>query len=132
MLGLTMTMRIQGPLESLLGELASTPSARRRVTLMRRLALSHCPSVIDAIAPFLADESRVRRAAQRALISFGEDARQPMLDVLGDMHRCELHPGALTVLTEIVRDRAGILPVGWPRYDRRDLHLQGVRSPGVE
>ena len=132
MFAMTMTMRIQGPLEALIRELESTPSARRRVQLIHKLAVSHMTEVIDTILPFLAGEPRVRHAAARALASFGEDARRPLLDVLGDPHRRELHTGAVFVLAGIVRDQAGGGPVGWRIHDRREPRVQGVRGPGVE
>jgi hypothetical protein len=132
MFAMTMTMRVQGPFGALVRELEATPSARRRMQLIHKLALSHMTEMIDRIMPFLGDEPRVRHAAARALVSFGEDARQPMLDLLGDMHRCELHAGAVTVLAGIVRDQTGGPPVRWRAHDRRDPHLQGLRGPGVE
>jgi hypothetical protein len=132
MFAMTMTLRIQGPFEAIIRELEATPSARRRVQLIHKLALSHMTEMIDRIIPFLGDEPRVRHAAVRALVSFGEDARRPMLDLLGEAHRRELHPGAVLVLAGIVRDQAGRAPVGWRRHDRGDCHLQGVRGQGVE
>jgi hypothetical protein len=98
---LTMTMRY-GLLDGLVAELESTPSSSRRATLIRKLALSHDAGVIHTIAPFLASEGRVRAAAIDALVSFGEEARGPMLEILGAPWQRERHMGALRVLAAIV------------------------------
>jgi HEAT repeat protein len=112
MLAMTMTMRMRpaGLLDGLIEELETTPSSSRRAHLIRKLALSHMTEVIGTLVPFLADEGRVRRAAVEALVSFGEDARRPMLDVLSDARRPDLHPGAVLVLAGIVRKAAGASP----------------------
>lgn len=102
MLAFGMSMRMLGPVEWLTNELESTRSSSRRAQLIRKLALSHDPSVIPTIAPFLGADGRVRRAAIDGILHFGEDARRPMLDLLGDLRRSELHPGALRVLVGIV------------------------------
>jgi hypothetical protein len=107
------SLRLPGILDPLIEELESTPSSSRRAQLIRKLALSHMASVIDVIVPYVACEGRVRGAAIDALVSFGEDARQPMLDVLGDAYRRNLHAGALRVLCELVRKSAqSVAPPG--------------------
>lgn len=107
MFAMTMSLRMPGLLDGLIEELESTPSSSRRARLIRKLALSHMPQVIGTISPFLAAEGRVLAACVDALVSFGEDARAPMLDILGSPHRRELHRGAVRVLAEIVRADGG-------------------------
>jgi HEAT repeat protein len=102
-LSLHQTMHIPGILDSLIETLESTPSSSHRVRLIRQLARSHSLYAVRPIVPFLAGESRVRRAAIEALVSLGEDSRDAVLDVLGDAHRRELHPGAVVVLAALVR-----------------------------
>ncbi len=97
------TLQLPGILNPLIQELDSTPSSSRRTHLIRKLALSHSSAAIHPIVPFLAGQSRVRRAAVDALVSLGEDARYAMLDVLRDPDRHELHAGAVLVLAGLVR-----------------------------
>jgi len=100
------TLRLPGILDPLITELESTPSSSRRAQLIRKLALSHSSAAVDPIVPFLAGESRVRRAAVEALVSLGEDARYAVLEVLRDPTRRELHAGAVLVLAGLVRGQA--------------------------
>ena len=123
------SLRLQGPLEPLIRELESTPSTSRRARLIRKLALSHMPSVIDAIVPFLADEGRVRRAAVEALVSFGEDARRPMLDVLDAPHERDRHAGAVLVLAGIVRSQA--IALSGPSLDSCKATSMSCPSPAA-
>jgi HEAT repeat protein len=102
-LSLRQTLDTPGILDSLIATLESTPSSSHRVRLIRQLGRSHSLEAVSPIVPFLAGESRVRRAAIEALVSLGEDARDAVLDVLGDAHRRELHPGAVVVLAALVR-----------------------------
>ncbi len=107
MLSMSMSMSLLGPVDWITNQLGSTRSASRRAELIRKLALSHQPRVIHTIVPYLAEEGRVARAAVNALLHFGETARAPMLAILADASRRQLHVGALRVLTEIVRGRVG-------------------------
>lgn len=121
MFALRMTMRLHGPVDILERDLeeATTPAARARI--LWKLALSHDPGVITTLAPYLAGAECERVAALRGILHFGEDARAPMLDILADPRRRELHAGALRVLAAIVRawrpDRltaAASFPAGSP------------------
>jgi hypothetical protein len=103
MFALTMTMRLAGPADQLTTQLEETRSTSRRARLLRMLALCHDPGVIPTIARYLGAEGRVRGAAIDAILHFGEDARDPMLEILGDPDSAELHPAALRVLEVIVR-----------------------------
>ncbi len=107
MLSMSMSMYLFGPVEWLTNQLGSTPSASRRAELIRKLALSHEPRVIHTIVPYLAGEARVTRAAVSGILHFGETARAPMLAILADPSRRELHVGALRVVMELVRGRVG-------------------------
>ncbi|HEY6462657.1 MAG TPA: hypothetical protein VIY73_20955 [Polyangiaceae bacterium] len=104
-------MRLMGPVENLSNQLDATRSSSRQASLLRKLALCHNPGVIPTIAPYLACEGRVRVAAVDAILHFGEEAREAMLEILGDRRRTELHPGALRVLDGLVR-RAVVRGVG--------------------
>src|SRR5579862_813374 len=104
--GMTLALRMQGPIERLLAELNSTRSSRRKAEIIRKLALGHDPDVIDALAPYLGEGGRVGRAAVEAIASFGERAREPLLGILGAQHRRELHVGALLALAGVVRGGA--------------------------
>ena len=104
MLAMTMSIRMMGPREWLETQLEATRSSSYRANLIRKLALCHDPAAIQTIAPYLADgEARVRGAAIDAILHFGEDAREPMLDVLRNPHQAALHPAALRILATIVR-----------------------------
>ncbi|HEY1691802.1 MAG TPA: hypothetical protein VGG39_06555 [Polyangiaceae bacterium] len=116
-----LTLRLMGPRDHLSSQLEATRSASRRASLLRKLALCHDPGVIPTIAPYLACEGRVRVAAVDAILHFGEEAREPMLEILGDRRRTELHPGALRVLDGLVR-RAAVRGAGVP----------GTRDPCTE
>jgi HEAT repeat protein len=108
MLTMSLSLSLMGPVEWLTEQLLSTRSARRRSELLRKLALTHDPGVIFTIVPFLADaESRVRRAAILALLHYKEEARTPMLEILRDRARADLHPGAVHVLAGIIEQSRG-------------------------
>jgi hypothetical protein len=100
------TPRLPGILDDLIEELESTPSSSHRCRLIRKLALSRSSAAVHPIVPFLAWDVRVRPVAIEALVSLGDDAREPMLDVLRDPHRRELHAGAVLVLAGLVRAQA--------------------------
>jgi hypothetical protein len=101
-LTMTMTLRPGTAVDGLIDELESTPSTSRRTQLMRKLARLGQPEAIDAMASFLAPEGRTFWVCIEAIASFGEDARRPMLDIVADPRRSELHRGALLVLAKVV------------------------------
>ncbi len=103
MFAMSMTMRLLGPVEILTNALESATTPSRRATILWKLALSHDPRVIETLAPYLAGDPRERRAAIRGILHFGERARAPMLEILGDPERRDKHPGALRVLAMLVR-----------------------------
>ena len=131
--GMTLALRMQGPIERLLGELNSTRSSRRKAEIIRKLALGHDPDVIDALAPYLAEGGRVGRAAVEAIASFGEQAREPLLAILGAQHRRELHVGALLALAGVVRGGTAHCEVRAPRRwpaPARGQHLASSEGDG--
>lgn len=102
-----MSMRILGPVEILTNQLEEATTPGRRAGILWKLALSHDPDVIATLAPYLAGEARERRAAIRGILHFEERARAPMLHILADPSRRELHAGALRVLAMLVRASSG-------------------------
>lgn len=98
-----MSMRLLGPVEILENDLADAATPRRRATILWKLALSHDPGVIATLAPYLAGEPCECRAAVRGILHFGEAARAPMLEILADPSRRDMHAGAVRVLASLVR-----------------------------